>query len=133
MGPQTAFFCVILGVLGVYCELIWPARVWQAVLGLGTLAAGGYFLAGATPTKTGLGLIALAAAFFLIDAFVDTHFPGAIIATVALTLGFLRLIKGARALSPVLVVPLCLVLGGVTAVLNRRVRRARENKRADLL
>ena len=133
MGPNTAFCLVIFGVLGIYCEFIWPGRVWQGVLGGAAAATGGYFLWAASPSHSGLALLAVAAGLFLLGALVETFCVAGAAATVVMALGVIRLIAGARGIRPILAIPWCVAFGVITVGLNWAGRRARRNKRADLV
>ena len=130
MSSNSAFFLVILGLLSVYCEFIWPGRVWQAVLGLAALIMGAHSLLQLGPTVVGLAMLGSAAVFFLVDAYVDTNFVLGIAGTIGMTLGFLQLIPGERKISAWVAAPLCVLLGAITMALNWAARRARNNKRA---
>ena len=129
MGPNTAFCLVIFGVLGVYCEFIWPGRVWQAVLGSAAAVTGSYFLWQALPSSIGLELLGISALLFLLDAYVDTRFIAGAGATAALAFGFVKLIAGEHGIRLWLALPWCLVFGAITMFLNWAARRARRNKR----
>ena len=128
MGPNTAFCLVIFGLLGVYCEFIWPGRVLPGICGAAAAATGGYHLWRAVPSALGLELLALAAACFLLDAFIHTYLIAGTVATVALTFGFLRLIPGEHGIRPFWAIPWCLAFGAITMFLNWSARRARRNK-----
>jgi membrane-bound ClpP family serine protease len=132
MGPNTAFCLVIFGALGIYCEFIWPGRIWQGILGVAAVDAGGYFLWRAAPAATGLELLTLAAVLFLLDTIVNTRFSAGVLATCALAAGFVLLIPGARGIRPLLAIPWCVVFGATTMALNWAGRRARSNKWSDL-
>jgi membrane-bound ClpP family serine protease len=131
MDPNTAFCLLVSGVLGVYVELLWPGLVWPGVTGLGAVITASYFLLLAAPASLGLGLLAAAVFLFVLDLFVETLSLAGAAATVALALGFTQL--GPPRIQPLLALPGCLGLGTLTLVLNRAMRRARWNKRADLL
>ena len=128
MGPNTAFCLIIFGLLGVYCEFIWPGRVWQIVVGSAAAITGGYYLWRAEPTLIGLELLALSTFLFLLDAYLDSCFIAGIAATAALTFGFAKLIPGPHGIRPLLAIPWCLAFGIITLVLNSLGRRARRNK-----
>ena len=129
MGPNTAFCLVVFGVLGIYCEFIWPGRVLPGICGAAATVTGGYFLWLATPSASGLELLAAAVALFVLDAFVETFYIAGIIATAALALGFIKLTAGSHPIQPVLALPSCSALGFLTMALNWAGRRARRNKR----
>jgi membrane-bound serine protease (ClpP class) len=133
LGPNTAFCFLIFGLLGVYCEFIWPGRVLPGIAGAAAAVTGGYFLFRASPTALGLELLGLAVVLVLLDAFCATNFVAGIAATAALTFGFTRLIAASHGIRPILAVPWCVAFGTITMFLNSATRRARRNKRADLL
>ena len=128
MGPNAAFCLVLFGVLGVYCEFIWPGRVWQLVSGAAAAITGGVFLCRMSPSTIGLESLATAALLFLIDAYVNTRFAAGVVATGALAFGFVRLIGGDHGIRPLLAIPWCIVFGAITTGLNWAARRARRNK-----
>lgn len=130
LGSNAAFCLVIFGVLGIYCEFIWPGKVVPAVAGAGCAVTGLYFLWRASPTPLGLGLLAAAALLLGLDAMAETFWIAGTVGTAALAFGFTRLIAGTGRISPLLEVPCCLAFGMVTMVLNWAGRRARRNKRA---
>jgi len=129
MGVNTAFCLVIFGTLGVYCEFVWPGRVWQGVLGAGAAVTGGYFLWQVHPTPSGLTFLAAAAVLFLLDAYLETRFVAGFLATGALVYGFSKLISGPQGIRLVLAVPWCIAFGVVTVGLNWAAKKARRNKR----
>jgi membrane-bound serine protease (ClpP class) len=128
MGPNTAFCLVIFGVLGIYCELIWPGRIWQGVLGAAGAATGSYFLWQAAPTAKGLGLVVLAVVLFATDALIETLYVAGTMATTALAWGFASLLADPNGIRPLLSIPWCVVFGIITMALNQTARRARRNK-----
>jgi membrane-bound serine protease (ClpP class) len=132
MHPDRAFCLSMFGVLGIYCELIWPGRVWPGVAGAGAVAAGWYFLWLASPAPLGLTLLAAAGALFILDACLETCYVAGLGATAALAFGFTGLIAGPQRIQPALAVACCLALGALTMVLNHAGRRARRNKRVGL-
>jgi membrane-bound serine protease (ClpP class) len=87
MGPNTAFCLVIFGVLGIYCEFIWPGRVWQGVAGAAAAVTGAYFLWRLKPLAIGLELLALAAVLLILDAFVETCWIAGLTGTIAIVFG----------------------------------------------
>jgi len=128
MGPNTAFCLVIFGLLGVYCEFLWPGRVLPGICGAAITVTGGYHLWRAVPSGLGLELLALATVFFFLDAFVDTYFIAGAVATAVLAWGFLKLIPGVHGIHPFLAIPWCIAFGAITSFLNWSARRARQNK-----
>lgn len=133
MGPNTAFCLVIFGVLGIYCEFIWPGRIFPGICGAAAAVTGGYYLCHVTLTAPrlellGLELLATATTLFVVDAFVNTLCIAGTLATAALTAGFLTLVPGPRTIHPALAIPWCLALGVLTIALNWTARRARRNK-----
>jgi membrane-bound ClpP family serine protease len=130
MGPNTAFCLVIFGLFAIEYEFIRPGSVLPGICGAGAAVTGGYFLWRAAPSAIGLEMLAGAAAFFVLDAFVNTYYIAGMAATIALAAGFVRLIEGARGIRPFLAVPWCVAFGVVTTGLNWAGRRARRNKRS---
>jgi membrane-bound serine protease (ClpP class) len=128
MSPNVAFCLVMLGVLGIYSEFIWPGRVLPGIGGAAAAVTGAHFLWRATPTALGLELLAAAGTIFVLDALADTCFAAGVVATTALAFGFVKLIVGGHGIRPVLAVPWCLMFGAATTWLNWAGRRARRNK-----
>jgi membrane-bound serine protease (ClpP class) len=133
LGPNTALCLLLFGLIGVYCEFIWPGRILPGIAGGAAAITGGYFLFHASPTALGLELLGAAAALFLLDAFFETYYVAGTVATAALTFAFTRLIEGPHGIRPILAIPWCLAVGAIITLLNSAARRARRNKRADLL
>ena len=77
--------------------------------------------------RFGFACLAAAVALFLLDTFVETHSLAGLSATVAMLLAF-----SALGVQTVWCIPVCMAFGAITVALNRLVRRARRNKRADL-
>jgi membrane-bound serine protease (ClpP class) len=128
MGPNTAFCFVIFGVLGIYYEFIWPRRILPGICGAAAAVTGGYFLWHASPTPFGLELLAAAMALFVLDAFVETFYIAGTVATIAQTVGFIKLILSPHEIRPLLAIPWCIAFGVITIALNWASRRARRNK-----
>jgi len=131
-SPNAAFALTIFGVLGIYCEFVWPGRIIPGFLGLAAALAGAFCLWRHSPTAAGLGLLGGALILFVLDAAVETFHIAGTLGTVALAAGFWKLFDKPPLISAGLAFSLSLVLGGVTILLNRGARRARRNKRADL-
>jgi membrane-bound serine protease (ClpP class) len=137
IGPNTAFVLMMIGILGIYAELLWPgyrvARiVGPGVLGLGAALTGGYFLWQHSPSPLGLEFLGAAAALFALDAIVRTYFAAGVAGTAALAIGFWKLFDDPPGIHAAFVFPLCAVFGAATMVLSHSAKKARRNKRADI-
>ncbi|HZQ55943.1 MAG TPA: hypothetical protein VFB14_27360 [Bryobacteraceae bacterium] len=132
LGPSAAFVLAILGVLAIYCEFVWPGKVYPGVLGSLALITGAYFLWRNSPTATGLALIGLAALLFLAEALCSTRLIAGVMAIILLGFGFCRLFTGLERIRAGLAIPVCLVFGAISVFLAYGARRARQNKWSDL-
>ena len=132
LAPSTAFALAILGVLAIYCEFVWPGKVYPGVLGSIALIIAAYFLWRNAPTPTGLLLIGVAALLFLAEAVWDSRFIAGAAATSSLSFGFCRLFRGANSIRAELAIPVCIVFGAISVFLAYGARRARQNKWSDV-
>lgn len=132
MGSGYAFLLVLVGLLAIYSELVWPGRVLPGVVGCVSTIAGGYFLWQNSPTAVGVALIAAAIIFFLAEAFWKVDLIAGILGIVALSSGSCLLINGSRRIPPALALPGSIIFGGITAFLLSAAKRARRNKWSDM-
>ncbi|MBV8549717.1 MAG: hypothetical protein JOY54_00330 [Acidobacteriaceae bacterium] len=132
IGPNTAFVLAIFGVLGIYCEFIWPGRVFQGLLGAAALVTGGYVLYRQSPSTGSLGLIAASALLFLAETIWSTRFIAGVLATAALAAGACTMFSEPPRIGPGLAIPLSCVFGAITTALASIARRARRNKWSDI-
>ena len=132
MAPAPAFVIFVAGILGIYSEFIWPGRVVPGLIGLAAAASGGYFLWQNSPTPTGLVLIGLAAVLFLVEALSPFDIWPGIAGIVFLVLGFRWLFESSRRISLAVELPICVVLGALTAYLCRAAKQSRRNKWSDV-
>ncbi|HSU33337.1 MAG TPA: hypothetical protein VLJ11_19070 [Bryobacteraceae bacterium] len=132
VSPTLAFVLLIIGVLGIYRELVNPGRVIPGVAGLALTVIAAYCLWQQGPTLLGLALIGAAALLFVVESLWDLYFLPGILATLLLMDGFRRLIPGPRGISlPFAILGSCIV-GSVTILLAYGARRARHNKWSDI-
>lgn len=133
MSPADRdFVLIVCGVLNAYRTFIRPFRWLSGLISCIFVIFGVRELARCELTSTGLVLIGLAGAMFVLEAFWGKFLLWGGSGTMLLCLACLMLIRGPAPLSPPWVVPVCIAFGAVTTVLCRAVRRARLNKRADL-
>ena len=132
VGPNTAFVVLILGLLGIYAELVWPGRVIPGVLGLGSAVAGAFFLFREPLSLPGVALLAVAAGLLAAEALWGPYFLLGSSGAIALAAGFSLLLPEPRRIAPGLCIPLTLVFGAVTTSLAAAAKKARRNKRADI-
>jgi membrane-bound serine protease (ClpP class) len=128
VGPNSAFLLLIVGVLGIYWELIWPGRVLPGVLGAAAALAGAYFLAHEFLQTAGLLLLGMAVFLLMGEAFTGRYFVFGFLGTVALTAGFALLLPDWRRIAPELAIPVSVAFGTITTVLASLAKRARRNK-----
>jgi membrane-bound serine protease (ClpP class) len=132
LAPSTAFVLAILGVLAIYCEFVWPGKVYPGVLGSIVLIIGAYFLWLNAPTGIGLLLVGLAILLFLVETLWNTRFAAGIAGTTLLSFGVYRLFAGASRIGLGLAIPVCIVFGTISVFLAYGARRARQNKWSDV-
>ncbi len=132
MTSGYAFLLVLVGLLGIYSEFVWPGRVLPGVGGCLLTSAGGYFLWQKSPTVIGLALIGTAVAFFIAEAFLPVNLIAGILGIATLSWGFCVLTGGARRIPAALAVPSSVVFGWITVVLLNVAKRARRNKWSDI-
>jgi membrane-bound serine protease (ClpP class) len=131
-SPTLAFVLLVMGVLGIYRELVNPGRVIPGIAGLALTVIATYCLWQHGPTLIGLVLIGAAALLFIVESLWDFYFLPGILATLLLMDGFRRLIPGPQGISlPFAVLGSCIV-GAVTILLAYGARRARKNKWSDI-
>jgi membrane-bound ClpP family serine protease len=132
VGPNTAFVLLIFGVLGIYCELIWPRRVAPGVMGAAAAVTGSYFLFRWPLEIAGLVLLSAGALFLIAEACWGGNLLLGALGAIALTAGFCLLLPTPRRIVPELAIPLSAMFGLLSALLASRAKRARRNKWADL-
>jgi membrane-bound serine protease (ClpP class) len=133
LAPDAALLLFTLGLLLIYVELNRPGWIVPGACGLLLALLAAASLLRLNVSLAALTLAASAAALLLLDLFRPSRAVVAVAATLALILGFYRLVQGPDSLhvhAPVAV--LCgLALGTGTSVLTRIARRARANKAVD--
>jgi membrane-bound serine protease (ClpP class) len=133
LAPDAALLIFTLGLLLIYIELNRPGWIVPGACGLLLALLAAASLLRLNVSLASATLVASAAALLLLDLFRPAPALVAIAATLALILGFCRLVQSPGSLrihAPVAV--LCgLALGGGTSVLARIARRARANKAVD--
>jgi membrane-bound serine protease (ClpP class) len=132
MGPNTAFVVLIIGMLGIYAELVWPGPVIPAIVGLGAALSGGYFLFRSPLSAGGVGLLVAGAVLLIAEAVRGPYFVLGSLGSIALTVGFCLLLESPRRIEMALAIPLSLVFGVCSVLLAAGAKRARRNKCSDL-
>lgn len=132
VGPNTAFLLLIIGVLSIYGEFLRPGRLVPGLLGSILTITGAYWLWRNSPVAPGVLFIGLAALFLIVEALWDAHFIPGILGTLLLLVGFYLLFPSERRIAPILIIPVCIVFGGVTTFLAFEAKKAGRNKRSDL-
>lgn len=134
--PNIAFVLSIIGLAGIYAELIWPGRRFAGIgAGAPALVAGltgAYFLWLHAPTALGLQLLGGAGALFALDAMVNSYGLAGVAGTAAMAAGFWKLFQRPPTIAAILLFPLCSLFGVLTMFLNYASKRARRNKRIDI-
>jgi membrane-bound serine protease (ClpP class) len=133
--PNLAFLFLSLGTLAVLYELASPGVGLAGTTGVILLILGFFALSVLPVNIAGLALLALAAVLFIAEVFAPS---GAFAAggTAALVLSGLFLFEGSVGVSPAVLIPTALLLGGGTVLAGRlawRARRARPVSGEDLL
>jgi membrane-bound ClpP family serine protease len=132
MTAGAAFILILLGMVCMYGEFIWPGRVFPCLAGSLLMIAGVEGLARMHLSSWGMTLIALGFALFLVEAFWGINLVAGIIGTALLSVGASLLVRAPAHLSPELTVPACTLFGGLTVFLCWKAKRARRNKWSDL-
>jgi membrane-bound serine protease (ClpP class) len=133
LGPDAAVLLLTLGLLLLYMELNRPGWIVPGALGLLLALFAGASLLRLQLSLAAAALLATAVALLLLDLLRPTPVLVAAAATLALVLGFARLVLGPppRQVHAATAIACGLLLGGTTAVLTRIARRARANKALD--
>lgn len=118
----------IIGILGIYCEGIWPGRFLPGVLGVGALVSGSYFLSRDSPGSIGIALLAAAALLFIAESLWNSYFLSGAFGTVCLALGARLLISKPPGIAAEVAVPASILFGGVTIFLSYAAKQARIRK-----
>ncbi len=133
IGPNVGFVLAVFGTLGIYCELIWPGRIYPGILGGSALVTGGYFLARHSPTHVGIALTAVAVLLFAAEALWNTRFLAGSLGTVSLAVGFCKMFAQPPSIVRGLAIPVCILFGAATTGLCYAARLARRSKGSDIL
>ena len=128
MGPNGAFLLLVFGLLGVYCEFIWPGRVIPGVLGAAMALAGAYFLFRGPLQIAGLALLGIGVVLLIAEALAAPYFLLGTLGSIALTAVFALLLPDARRIAPGLAIPVSALFGALTTLLASFAKRARRNK-----
>ncbi len=131
MVSGYAFLLVLLGLLAIYSEFLWPGRILPGVAGCALTVVGCYFLWQNSPTVIGLGLIGMAVVSFIAEAFWRVDLVAGLLGIVALCCGSCLLIDGSRRIPPAFALPSSVVFGGITMFLLNAAKRARRSKWSD--
>jgi len=133
LGPNTSFVVAIFGICAIYIEFIRPGRIFPGVLGTAALVLGSYSLWRNSPSPLGLGLIGTATVLFMIEAFLPVYGIAGLIGTAVLAIGACKLFLQPPSIVRSIAISLSIIFGGVTTFLAHAAKRARRNKRSDLL
>jgi membrane-bound serine protease (ClpP class) len=129
LPPDAALLLLTLGIALIYIELNRPGSILPGALGLLATLLSIAAIANHHPALPAVILCLTAIALLALDLARPTHFLVALGATLALVLGFSRLLHGSIHLW--VSVPCGILLGVGTSLLTRIARRARANKAVD--
>ena len=133
MTASAAFILVLVGLLSIYCEFVWPGRVLPGLAGSIFVVSGCYALTHFAPSSAGLTLVGVAAALFTLEACWRINFWSGLLATAALSVGSSILVTGRDHIPWELAIPASVVFGGITVLLCYGAKRARCNKWSDIV
>jgi membrane-bound serine protease (ClpP class) len=132
MAPDVALLVLTVGLLLIYVELNRPGWVVSGAVGLLAVLFAVASLAGAGVNPAAVVLVGTAVALLGVDLRRKTPVVVSIAATLALVLGFAKLVRGpGMGIKAGTAVGCGLMLGGCTSILTRIARRARTNKGLD--
>jgi membrane-bound serine protease (ClpP class) len=134
MAPDVALLVLTVGLLLIYVELNRPGWVVSGAVGLLAVlfAVASLAGAGAGVNPAAVVLVGTAVALLGVDLRRRTPVVVSIAATLALVLGFAKLVRGpGMGIKAGTAVGCGLMLGGCTSILTRIARRARTNKGLD--
>jgi membrane-bound serine protease (ClpP class) len=128
--PNLAVILLVLGVLGIYVEFNSPGLVFPGVAG-GICAILAFSALAVLPLNlTGVTLLLLALACFILEAKYTTHGVLGIGGAVSMVLGLLMLVEGPKELQihPATAIGVTIPFAGITIFLATIALRARRNK-----
>ena len=128
--PNIGFILMVLGVLGIYVEFTSPGLIFPGIAGA-ILALLGLSSLSILPINwTGVGLLALSLALFILEAKFASHGMLGIGGTISMVLGALLLVNGPPEMRIHLSTALAVALpfGAITMFLVSMVIKARRNK-----
>ena len=123
--PNLAFLFLSIGTLAVIYELASPGMGLGGVIGAALLVLGLFSLSVLPVNVAGLALLALAAALFIAEVFTPGVGVFAGGGAIALLLSGVFLFEGSMRVSPAVLWPTALVVGGGTLLAGRLAWRAR--------
>lgn len=132
MSPAMTFIFLLVGIFGIYCEFVWPGRIFPAIFGVLSAGTGAVGFLRMRLDGLGVAMLTVAVGLLLLDAYWQFRFWAGAAGTLALTAGFAKLLGGRDRLSLALVLPACLVFGVSTLLLADVTKRARLAKWRDL-
>jgi membrane-bound serine protease (ClpP class) len=131
--PNTAIFLLTFGVFLIYLELNRPGSILPGILGLLVTLFAIASLLRLSLSSTAVALILFSGALFLLNLLRPQRFGVSLLATLALVMGFCRLVNGPlpKHVSPAAGIACGLTLGMGTSLLTHIAHRARANKAVD--
>lgn len=131
LSPNEGFALLMIGILSVEAEFIWPGKVIPGMLGGAAGMVGGFALSRSSATPVGLALLGSAVLFGLLEAFWRVPFVAGLLATAAMAAGFCLLFSPPETIAASFAVPMSVVVGATAVLLLYFARRARRNKWSD--
>ncbi len=122
----------VIGLLGIYAELVWPGRFAPGLLGAGALVWGSYVLWRDSAGGLGAALVVAAVLLFLAESFWNTYFVSGALGTASLAAGACILVEKPPGIAPEVAIPASILCGGVTTFLGYAAKQGRVKKWSDI-
>jgi membrane-bound ClpP family serine protease len=132
VDPDAAFLLAIEGILLLFLEVIAGTRAVASTIGFVALAAGAFLLTKSQVTGEGSVLLIAASLCFFLELCVPGRFAAGAVGTLLLAGASLKLVARPP-IHPLVALLPSLMIGVITTILVSSARRARQNKRRDLV
>jgi membrane-bound serine protease (ClpP class) len=127
IDPNVAFLMLVVGIIALSWELHAPGMFGPGLIGVILVCAGAFGLWKNTPTWYGSTLILLALVLLAMELVVSSHGISGIFGAILLAAGAISLIRGPRAINPVLAIAVAAAVCAIAiflGVLGFKARRA---------